>query len=296
MITLIPGHRIVCCLLIAIPIAWRSRRTNVTGISQSSQLTRQTQSDGTIETENWLWRQGGTASYLNVNQQTTEIPASLIYPRLRFHCAVDTTVGACAPNSRDTICSPPACEQTPRLEKSEPHTISCMCYSHLVQDGKMLKVSPDSREMPMRPVRLFTSLRFLIVAWLITWGTTTPLSHANLADITDGPTSVQDDVAHTLLVHGEFSHASFISHQKPFSHMSNQVTTSPVVGLDLLEDDEDSKHRKVGPPRGFFLLCCLPPTPPLSSSAIDCPRAIPCRFHLFAASQGPRAPPSLISL
>ena len=150
--------------------------------------------------------------------------------------------------------------------------------------------------MPMWPVNMFTSFRLLILVWLITWGTTAPLSHANLADITDGPTSVQDDVAHTLVAHGEFSHASFTSHQKPFSHMSNQVTTSPVVGLDLLEDDEDSKHRKVRPPSGFLLLCCLPPTPPLSSSAIDCLRAIPCRILLRAASQGPRAPPSLISL
>jgi hypothetical protein len=148
----------------------------------------------------------------------------------------------------------------------------------------------------MWPVNKFTSFSFLILAWLITWGTTVPLSHANLADITDGPTSVQDDVAHTLLAHGEFSHTSFISHQKLFAHMSNQVTTSPVVDLKLLENEEDSKHRKVGPPSGFFLLCCLPPTPLLSNSAIDDVRTALCGFLLFAASQGPRAPPSMTSL
>lgn len=148
----------------------------------------------------------------------------------------------------------------------------------------------------MRPVKLLTSFSFLIVAWLITCGVTAPLSHANLADITDGPTSVQDDIAHTALAPGEFSHASPVSLQDPFSQVSNQVASSPVVGLDLLEEDEDSKRRKVGPPSGFFLLCCLPPTPLLSSSAIDCLRAVPCKFLLFAASQGSRAPPSIISL
>jgi hypothetical protein len=150
--------------------------------------------------------------------------------------------------------------------------------------------------MPMWPVSKLTSFSFLILVWLITWGATAPLSHANLADITDGPSSVQDDVAHTLLAHGEFSHTSFISHQKPFAHLSNQVTTSSVVDLELLEDEEDSKPRKVVPPSGFFLLCRLPHTPLLSNSAIDDVRAALCRFLLLTASQGPRAPPSIISL
>ena len=131
----------------------------------------------------------------------------------------------------------------------------------------------------MRPVgQMITLSRLLILAWLMTWVATAPLLNTYLPDLpdtTDGPATLQP------------------ARQKHFFHLSNQV--SVYEDNVAILDDDDSKKRKMGQPSVLGVLCPLLNRPLLSNSVIES-RAIHRRLLLFAASHGPRAPPSNISL
>lgn len=150
----------------------------------------------------------------------------------------------------------------------------------------------------MSPVaQKITLSRLLILAWLMTWVTTVPLFHIHLPDTTDGSASLQGGLAHTVFtpdLPGEFSRSYNVTRQEHFFSVSNRVSNSPEVGIALLDDD-DSKKRKKGQPNVFGVLCRLSNRPLLPNSAIES-LAIHPRLLLFAAPQGPRAPPSVVSL
>ena len=149
----------------------------------------------------------------------------------------------------------------------------------------------------MRPIgQKITPFSLLILAWLITWVTTVPLFHTHLPDTTDGPAYLQGGLAHTVFspdLPGEFSRSYNVTHQEHFFHVSNRVSNSPELGLILLDDA--SQHRKVGLRSVLVLLCCPPNRPFLLNSIIES-AAIPRRFFLFVPPQGPRPPPSVVSL
>ena len=128
-------------------------------------------------------------------------------------------------------------------------------------------------------IHMILRSRLLILAWLITWLTTGPLFGTDLPafpDTTDGPASLQT------------------ARQKHFFHLSNQVSNSQDVNVAILDDD-DSKKRKKGQPSVFGVLCLLPNRPLLPYSVMES-RAIHPRLLLFSASEGSRAPPSVVSL
>ena len=127
-------------------------------------------------------------------------------------------------------------------------------------------------------IQVIACSRLLISAWLMTWVITTPLFNTylpDLSDTTDGPASLQP------------------ARQKHFFHLSNQVS---VYEDDVaILDDDDAKKRKVGQPSDLGVLYYLPNSPLLPNSVIES-RAIHPRLLLFATSQGPRAPPSIVFL
>jgi hypothetical protein len=140
-------------------------------------------------------------------------------------------------------------------------------------------------------IQMIACSRLLVLVWVITWVSTVPLFHAHLPDINDGPASRHRGLAHTVFspdLPGEFS----CSHDN-LARVSNRASNSPELGFVL--STEDSKSRKVGQPGVLGVLCCLPNRPFLSNSAIES-RAIHRRLVLLVPSQGPRAPPSIISL
>ena len=145
----------------------------------------------------------------------------------------------------------------------------------------------------MQPVRFKTTpFNPMILAWLITWITTVPLSHTHLPDTTDGPASPHEGLARTIFspdLPGEYSRSYNVTHQEHFFHVSNRVPNSPELGIALL--DEETKHRKVGPP-SVLILCYLPKRPPLPQVAIES-SAIHRTFLVLAVVQSPRAPPSV---
>jgi len=155
---------------------------------------------------------------------------------------------------------------------------------------------PEPRVL-MRPLaHKVTPLSFLILAWLIMWVTTVPLFHTHLPDTTDGPISLQGGVAHTVFspdLPGEFSRSLVGTQQENIFRLSNRVSNSPELGILLLEDDP--KHRKVGQPSVLAVFCGLPTRPLLPHASIES-AAIHRRYFLFVAPQGPRPPPSVISL
>lgn len=129
-------------------------------------------------------------------------------------------------------------------------------------------------------IQMIARSRLLILAWLMTWVTTSPLFDTHLPDFpdtTDGPASLQS------------------ARQEHFFHLSIQVSNSQELDVALLDDDDDAKKRKLGQPSVLGALCHLPNRPLLPSSAIDS-RATHHKLLLFAAPQGPRAPPSVVSL
>jgi hypothetical protein len=129
----------------------------------------------------------------------------------------------------------------------------------------------------MRPVGQMIALsRLLILAWLMTWVAIASLFYLpDLPDTTDGPPSLQN------------------ARQKHFFHLSNQV--SNFQDDNAILDDDDAKKRKLGQPSVLGALCHLPDRLLLPNSAIES-----CATHhkllLIAAPQGPRAPPSIVSL
>ena len=130
----------------------------------------------------------------------------------------------------------------------------------------------------MRPVVQMNVLaRLLILAWLTTWVATGPLFDTSLSDLpdsTDGPASLQS------------------SRQKHFFHLSNQLSYSHA---DIALLDGDSKKRKVEQLSVLGVLCHPPKRPLLPNSAIGS-SATHHKLLLFLPAQGPRAPPSVVSL
>ena len=153
----------------------------------------------------------------------------------------------------------------------------------------------------MRPVvQKITLSRLLILAWLMTWVTTGPLFDTHLPDLpdtTDGPASLQGGLTPTVFspdLPGEFSRSN-VTRQEHLFHVSNRVSNFQEDDIALLDDDDDAKKRKMGQLSVLGVLCRLPNRPLLPNSAIES-RAIHPRLLLFAAPQGPRAPPSVVSL
>ena len=132
----------------------------------------------------------------------------------------------------------------------------------------------------MRPVGQMIALsRLLILAWLLTCIALAPLSDTYLPDLpdtTDGPASLQP------------------ARQKHFFHLSNQVSNFQDVNA-ILDDDNDSKKRKLEQSIALGVLAPLPTIPLLPYSVMES-RAIHPRLLLFSASQSSRAPPSVVSL
>jgi len=150
------------------------------------------------------------------------------------------------------------------------------------------KASDRASYMPSI-IQMIACSRLLIVTWVITWVTTIPLFHTHLPDLNDGPPSRQG-LAHTVFspdLPGEFS----CPHRNVL-HVSNRVSNSPELGFVLSTDD--SKSRKMGEPSILGILCGLSNRPFLSNSAIES-HALYRHLLLFAASHGPRAPPSIVS-
>ena len=141
---------------------------------------------------------------------------------------------------------------------------------------------------------MIISSRLLVSVWVITWVTTIPLFHTHLPDIFDGEAS-QSGVAHTVFspdLPGEFSRFSNTNHHDQFAHLSSRVLNSPELDFVL---SECSKDRAGKQPSVFSILCCLPNRPLLPTVAIES-RAIPRGLLVLAGRQGPRAPPSVVSL
>jgi hypothetical protein len=136
--------------------------------------------------------------------------------------------------------------------------------------------------------------RLLILAWTIIWVTTVPLFHIHLPDISDRVIS-QSGVAHMVFspdLPGEFFRFSS-AHDGPFAHLSNRASNSPELGFVL--SSGDPKDREMGPPNILGILCCPPDRPFLRKAVIEWP-AVHHRSLVFAAPQGPRAPPAAVSL
>lgn len=137
--------------------------------------------------------------------------------------------------------------------------------------------------------------RVLILAWVIMWVTTVPLFHTHLPDLSEGPASLQNGLAHTVFspdLPGEFFRVSHVTQQDHFAHVSNRVSNSPELGFVL--SSEDSKSRKMEQPGVLSVMCCLPHRPFLPNSVIES-RAMHRTLLGFPAPQGPRAPPSVVS-
>jgi len=138
--------------------------------------------------------------------------------------------------------------------------------------------------------RTIFSGRLLIFAWVIIWFTSVPLFHTHLPDISDRLTS-QGGVAHTIFspdLPGEFFRFSTATHQDPFAHLSNRVSNSPELGFVF----SAGEVRQPGVPS---ILWSLLDRPFLSTSVIE-HHSLHRRHLVLVVSQGPRAPPSVISL
>ena len=143
--------------------------------------------------------------------------------------------------------------------------------------------------------RRIESSHLWISAWTIAWVTATPLFHIHLPDVSDRQ-AAQIGVAHTVLspdLPGEFSRFSSTNHHDHFAHMSSRVLNSPE--LDFVISSERSNDREVKQRSVLGVLCCRPHQPFLPTAATEC-RAIHGRLLVFAGPQGPRAPPSVVSL
>jgi hypothetical protein len=137
--------------------------------------------------------------------------------------------------------------------------------------------------------------RLLVSVWVIIWVTTVPLFHIHLPDLSDRQAS-QGGVPHTVFsrdLPGEFSRFSNANHHDHFAHMSSRVLNSPEFNFVI--SSERSKDRGVKQPSVLSVLCFLPHRPLLPTAAIES-RAIHRRLLIFAGPQGPRAPPSFVSL
>ena len=137
--------------------------------------------------------------------------------------------------------------------------------------------------------------RLLVSVWVIIWVTTVPLFHTHLPDISDGQAS-QGGVAHTVFspdLPGEFSYFSNANHHDQFAHLAKRVLNSPELGFVI--SSERSKDREVKQPSVLNILCDLPNRPFLPTAALES-RAIHRRLLVFSGPQGPRAPPSVVSL
>lgn len=136
--------------------------------------------------------------------------------------------------------------------------------------------------------------RLLILAWTVLWIATVPLFHTHLPDISDRAIST-GGIAHTVLspdLPGEFFHFSPAS-QGPFTHLSNRVFNFPELGFVFSSEDPDD--REAGKSSVLGVLCYLHSERPLLQQAVIEWPIIHHRPLIFAAPQGPRSPPAVVS-
>ena len=136
--------------------------------------------------------------------------------------------------------------------------------------------------------------RLLCVVWVITWVMTIPLFHTHLPDISDGQAS-KSGVTHTVFspdLPGEFTRSSNANHHDQFAHLAKRMLNFPELDFVL---SECSKDREGKQPSVLSIRCCLLNGPLLPNAAIES-RAIHPGLVGLAGPQGPRAPPSMVSL
>jgi len=136
--------------------------------------------------------------------------------------------------------------------------------------------------------------RLLCMVWVITWVMTVPLFHTHLPDLSDGQAS-KSGVAHTVFspdLPGEFTRCSNANHHDQFAHLAMRVLNFPELDFVL---SECSKDREGKQPSVLSIRCCLLNGPLLPTAAIES-RAIHRGLVGLAGPQGPRAPPSIVSL
>lgn len=147
--------------------------------------------------------------------------------------------------------------------------------------------------MRLRPQTLLLA-RLLILAWTVLWVATVPLFHTHLPDISDRAIST-GGIAHTVFspdLPGEFFRFS-PANQGPFTHLSNRALHSPELGFVF--SSADPKDREVGDASVLGVVCCLLSERPLRQQALIEWPIIHHRPLIFAALQGPRAPPAVAS-
>ena len=135
------------------------------------------------------------------------------------------------------------------------------------------------------------SARLLILAWTVIWIATVPLFHTHLPDISDRAIST-GGIAHTVFspdLPGEFFRFSAAS-QGPSTHLSNRALNAPELGFVFSSEDP-----KVGDSSVPGVLCCLLSERPVRQQAVIEWPIIHQRPLIFAALQGPRAPPAVAS-
>lgn len=138
------------------------------------------------------------------------------------------------------------------------------------------------------------SARPLVLAWTVFWIATVPLFHTHLPDTSDRTTST-GGIAHTVFspdLPGEFFRFSAAS-QGPSTHLSNRALHAPELGFVF--SSEDPNDREVGDSSVPGVLCCLLSERPVRQQAVIEWPIIHHRPFIFAALQGPRAPPAVVS-
>jgi len=136
--------------------------------------------------------------------------------------------------------------------------------------------------------------RLLVSVWAITWVTTVPLFHTHLPDISDGQAS-QGGVAHTVFspdLPGEFTRCSNTNHHDQFAHLAKRVLNSPELDFVLSECSKDREGKQASV---LSILCCLLNRPLLPAADFES-RTLHRGLLVLAGRQGPRAPPSVVSL
>ena len=129
-------------------------------------------------------------------------------------------------------------------------------------------------------IHMIAYSRLLILTWLITWVAIGPLFATYLPDLpdtSDGSASLQGT-------------------RRGHFHLSNHVSNFVDINVALLEEDDKSKKRNVGQEKSSVTLVSYPIDRPFQRNLISESLPIHPRLLLLSAPQGPRAPPSSISL
>jgi hypothetical protein len=133
------------------------------------------------------------------------------------------------------------------------------------------------------------ALRFLAVAWIITWVTTVPLFHVHIPDTTDRWSALRSGGTHTVFtgdLPGEFSHPF----HDGFGHLSQRAVNSPELGFVVFNSKSDDEKAKQA------YMCsasCQVPDALLVSWPFECSGTYrgPPPSHAFPAF---RAPPRVV--